>query len=52
MENIINALPEAAVQLSNMISAIFASGVGFIIVPFVFIELVVLVFRVVRGKND
>lgn len=49
MEDIINALPDAAVQLSNMVTAMFTSGVALIIVPFVLIELVVLVFSVVRG---
>lgn len=51
MEAILDAFPDAALQISNMISALFASGVAIIIVPFVLIELIVLVFKVVRGKQ-
>lgn len=49
MEDIINAFPEAATQISNMVSALFASGIATIIVPFVLVELIVLVFGVIRG---
>lgn len=52
MQDIVNALPDAAIQVSNMITAMFESGVAWIIAPFVFIELAVLVFRSVRGKSD
>lgn len=51
MQDIINAFPEAAGQVSDMISALFSSGVALIIVPFVLIELVVLVLKGVRGND-
>lgn len=51
MQDIINAFPDAAVQVSNMITALFESGIALIIVPFVFIEAVILVFKAIRGKN-
>lgn len=51
MQDIIDAFPEAAIQISNMITALFASGLGYIVVPFIFVELAVLVFRGVRGRD-
>lgn len=51
MQDIINAFPDAAVQLSDMITVLFSSGIALIIVPIVLIELIVLVFRGVRGNG-
>lgn len=52
MQDIINAFPDAAFQISNMVSALFSSGLGYIIVPFVFLELAFMVFKAFRAKND
>lgn len=52
MQEIFDALPAAASQLSDIINDLFTSGVALIVVPFIFIELVVLVFKVVRGHDD
>lgn len=52
MQNIFDALPDAASQLSDIITLTFTSGIAWLIVPFVFVELVILVFHVVRGRRD
>lgn len=51
MEEIINAFPGAASEASDMVSLLFSSGIAIIIVPFVLVELIVLVFKVVRGSK-
>lgn len=52
MQDIIDALPAAAAQLSDMIGLLFSSGIALIVVPLILIELIMLVFKVVRGHDD
>lgn len=51
MQNIIDSLPDAATQLSNLIELAFSSGIALVVVPLILIELIVLVFQVVRGRD-
>lgn len=51
MQDILDAFPDAAIQVSTMITALFTSGLGYIVVPFLLFELIVLVFAAVRGAK-
>jgi hypothetical protein len=51
MDAILNALPSAAETVSDLLSQLFSSGIGLIVVPFLLIELVILVFKTVRGSG-
>lgn len=51
MQQIIDAFPAAAAELSDLITLSFTSGIAYIVVPLILIELIVLVFQVVRGHE-
>ncbi len=51
MQDILNALPEAATQVSAMITSLFSSGIGLIVVPFLLVEGIILVYQVLKGKD-
>lgn len=51
MQQIFDALPLAAEQVSNLITLTFTSGIALIVIPFILIELISLVYKVVRGHD-
>lgn len=51
MQDIFDALPAAASQLSDFIDLLFSSGIALIVVPFIFIELLAFVYKMMRGRN-
>lgn len=51
MQQIFDALPAAAAEVSDLIDLTFSSGIALIVVPFILIELIGLVYKVVRGHD-
>lgn len=52
IQDIIDALPAAAEQLSNLLTFLFTSQIAIIVVPFLLIDLIALVLLVFRGRDD